>query len=75
MFFSKKQRLRAQEDERLIQLIEDHKHSLDSQQQLIRRSVEPSEDVLQRKKITDSLYSFLLREARARHATKDNRVL
>ncbi len=71
MLFRKKQKLRRLENGRLMVQIEEHKRRLDSQKQLIMRSVDPSDDVLQRKNITESLYSFLLREARQRRANKN----
>lgn len=71
MLFRKRQKLRKFENSRLFIQIEEHKRRLDSQKQLIGRSVDPSDEVLQRKKITESLYSFLLREARQRRASKN----
>ncbi|TWI52858.1 YaaL family protein [Halalkalibacter nanhaiisediminis] len=71
MLFRKRQKLRKLENSQLLMQIEGHKHRLDSQKNLIAHSVDPSDDVLQRTNITEALYSFLLREARQRKATKN----
>ncbi|MFC0470348.1 YaaL family protein [Halalkalibacter kiskunsagensis] len=69
MLFGKKQKLRKIENARLFQHLEEQKRKLDSEKQLIERSIDPSEEVLYRIKVTEVIYSFLLREARERRAS------
>ncbi|MEN0641601.1 YaaL family protein [Alkalicoccobacillus gibsonii] len=71
MFFRKKGKLRMEENERLLNHIEVTKERYDNQRQLLEHSVDPSEDVIARMKLTEAKYSFLLREARIRHARRD----
>ncbi|WP_227940117.1 YaaL family protein [Alkalihalobacillus deserti] len=71
MLFRKKSKLRKSENIRLIEQLEQHKQQVDSEKVLINRSIDPSDDVLNHVKITEAIYSFLLREARARQASKD----
>lgn len=65
--FRKRRALRTYENSRLIEQTEIQKERLDRQSQLIARSIEPSDDVLLQRKITESLYSFLIREAKHQH--------
>ncbi|ARK28417.1 YaaL family protein [Halalkalibacter krulwichiae] len=71
MLFRKKHKLRKSENLRLFEQVEKHKIQIDSEKQLINRSIDPSDDVLIRAKVTEAIYSFLLREARERQASKD----
>ncbi|MDT8862962.1 YaaL family protein [Alkalihalobacillus sp. MEB130] len=69
--FRRKQKLRKLENALLLTILEDQKMKLDSEKQLIKRSIDPSEDVQNRTKVTESIYSFLLREARERQINKN----
>ncbi|MCL7749886.1 MULTISPECIES: YaaL family protein [Halalkalibacter] len=69
--FRKKQKLRKQENAQLFKHLEEQKEKLDSEKQLIQRSIDPSDDVLNRAKVTEAVYSFLLREARKRQVSKN----
>ena len=71
MLFRKKNKLRELENTRLFEQLEAHKVQVDSEKILIERSIDPSDDVLNRAKITEAIYSFLLREARERKASKN----
>jgi hypothetical protein len=71
VLFRKKKKLRQSENLRLFEQLEMHKAQVDSEKQLIKRSIDPSDDVLNRAKVTEAIYSFLLREARERQARKD----
>lgn len=71
MLFRKKKKLRKSENVRLFDQIEIHKLQIDSEKNLIKRSIDPSDDVLNRAKITEAIYSFLLREAREQQASKN----
>ncbi|MCK0473938.1 YaaL family protein [Halalkalibacter sp. APA_J-10(15)] len=70
MFFKRKGKIREQQHRLLLSQLEMLKGKLDEQKQLINRSIDPSDEVLNRAKITEGLYSLLLREARANHASK-----
>ncbi|WP_017729633.1 YaaL family protein [Halalkalibacterium ligniniphilum] len=73
MLFQKKRSIRRNEDERLLAMIEEEKRLLESQQCIVSRSVDPSEEVLLRLKMTEMKYLFLLKEARIRKTTKNGR--
>ncbi|MCT8136345.1 YaaL family protein [Anaerobacillus sp. CMMVII] len=66
MLFKKKGKLRKAENKRLIEQIEIQKHLLMNQKELVGRSVDPSEDVLLKLKVTEAKYLFMLKEARVR---------
>ncbi|TES47367.1 DUF2508 family protein [Halalkalibacterium halodurans] len=70
MFFRKKGKIRKIEDERLLAFIEKQKKQLEMQQQMVENSVDPSEEVLYRLKLTKVKYLFLLKEARVRNTSK-----
>ncbi|BAB03756.1 YaaL family protein [Halalkalibacterium halodurans] len=70
MFFRKKGKIRKIEDERLLAFIEKQKKQLEMQQQMVENSVDPSEEVLYRLKLTKAKYLFLLKEARVRNTSK-----
>ncbi|TSB44647.1 YaaL family protein [Alkalicoccobacillus porphyridii] len=68
MFFRKRGKLRREENDQLFYHIETLKERYDLQRQLIEHSVDPSDDVISRMKLSEAKYSFLLREARIRKA-------
>lgn len=69
MLFKKKGKIRKVEDERLVSHIEILKATLINQTELVQKSVDPSEDVLYKLKLTESKYLFLLKEARCRNTS------
>ncbi|WP_026674069.1 YaaL family protein [Alkalihalobacterium bogoriense] len=69
MVFKKKGYIRIKEDSRLLELLEQLKYDLMIQQDLVRKSVDPSPIVLNNLKIIEMKYFFLLREARKRGTT------
>ncbi|WP_100374356.1 YaaL family protein [Bacillus sp. FJAT-45037] len=71
MFFRKKGRLRNEENERLLHAIETMKTRLDSERHFVAHGVDPSDDILTRIKMNDSIYSFLLREVRKQNVQKN----
>ncbi|WP_088106146.1 YaaL family protein [Halalkalibacter urbisdiaboli] len=71
MLFRRKGIIRKKENERLLENIEIMKQRYNNQKHVIYHSVEPSDEVVFRAKLTESLYTFLLREARVRKATKN----
>ncbi|OLO25201.1 hypothetical protein BTR23_25310 [Alkalihalophilus pseudofirmus] len=73
MFFKKKGRIRKEENERLLSLIDDMKQKLTKQQLLINNSVDPSPMVLSDVKVTEAKYMFLLREARIRQTRRNDK--
>ncbi|WP_078429515.1 YaaL family protein [Alkalihalobacterium alkalinitrilicum] len=73
MFFKKKGRIRKEENERLLSLIDDMKQKLTKQQLLINNSVDPSPMVLNDVKVTEAKYMFLLREARIRQTRRNDK--
>ncbi|NEU32677.1 YaaL family protein [bacterium LRH843] len=66
-----RKKLRKLEQIRLLSLTEKQKYRLDNQKKLITQSVDPSDYVFQQMKITESIYLFLLREARNRKVNKN----
>jgi hypothetical protein len=71
MLFRRKGKLREKENEWLLEYIELMKQRYNNQKQIIQHSVEPSDEVVFRAKLTESLYTFLLREARVRKTTRN----
>ncbi|KMJ55505.1 YaaL family protein [Alkalihalophilus lindianensis] len=71
MFFRKKGRLRKEENDRLLRSIESMKDRLDSEKHFVSHSVDPSDDVLAKMKASESVYTFLLREARTQKMRKN----
>ncbi|UOE94166.1 YaaL family protein [Alkalihalobacillus sp. LMS39] len=69
MVFKKKGYIRSKEDNRLLELLEQLKYDLMVQQDIVRKSVDPSPVVLTNLKIIETKYFFLLREARKRGTT------
>ncbi len=72
MLFKKKGRIRKAENRRLVDEIEHQKHLLMTQRELVAKSVDPSEDVLLKLKLTEAKYLFLLKEARIRKTSMEN---
>ncbi len=66
MLFKKKGKIRKVEDERLVAYIESLKLVLMNQKELVQKSVDPSEEVMFKLKLTEAKYLFLLKEARKR---------
>lgn len=70
MFLKKKGKIREGQHLLLLNQLEMLKKKVDEQKQIIDRSIDPSEEVLNRAKITEALYSLLLREARANNVKR-----
>ncbi|SDJ31668.1 YaaL family protein [Natribacillus halophilus] len=60
----KKQKIRKKEEERLYQLISRQKEKCQRQEELLAKSIDPSDEVLTQMKMEEAKYRFLLREAR-----------
>ncbi|KMK74444.1 YaaL family protein [Alkalihalobacillus pseudalcaliphilus] len=71
MLFRKKGKLRQGEDERLLQTIDRMKQKYDNHRHYLEHSFDPSEDAVKQMRLVESLYSFLLREARIRNVRKN----
>lgn len=66
MLFKKKGLIRKKENQRLIEHIEQQKHLLMNQKELVERSLDPSEEVVLNLKVTEAKFLFMLKEARIR---------
>lgn len=66
MFFKNKQRLRKEHDEKLVRLIKQSKQELDNLQQIEDLVDDFSLDTIAQKKIAESKYFYLFKEARIR---------
>lgn len=66
MFFKNKQRLRKEHDEKLVYLIKQSKQELDNLQQIEDLVDDFSLDTIAQKKIAESKYFYLFKEARIR---------
>ncbi|GEK32423.1 hypothetical protein KZO01_27320 [Kurthia zopfii] len=66
MFFKNKQRLRKEHDEKLVYLIKQSKQELDNLQQIEDLVDGFSLDTIAQKKIAESKYFYLFKEARIR---------
>lgn len=66
MFFKNKQRLRKEHDEKLVHLIKQSKQELDNLQQIEDLVDDFSLDTIAQKKIAESKYFYLFKEARIR---------
>ncbi len=66
MLFKKKGKIRKMEDKRLVEQLEIQKQLFINQKSLVAKSVDPSEAVLFKLKLTEAKYLFLLKEARVR---------
>lgn len=70
MLFHKKGKMRKEEDERLLAMLEEAKQHLTNLRQLVDKSVDPSPLVIYEMHLVEAKYLFLLREARHRKAMK-----
>ena len=66
MLFKKKGKLRQEYNQELFSQLEIAKKEWIRQKNLIEKSVEPSDDVLNELKVAETKYFFLLREAKRR---------
>lgn len=66
MFFSRKGKLKKEFDERLVRSIKDSKLELNNARVLEDLSEEMSLDIVVQTKVAESLYFYLLKEARIR---------
>lgn len=66
MLFKKKGWLRNEFNEKLLSQLETTKQEWMRQKNLIEKSVEPSDDVLNELKVAETKYFFLLKEAKNR---------
>ncbi|OIJ17573.1 hypothetical protein BKP37_03535 [Anaerobacillus alkalilacustris] len=64
--FKRKGKIRKLEDQRLVSHIEELKVNLVNQTELVKKSLDPSGEVLFNLKLTEAKYLFLLKEARCR---------
>ncbi|GAF67157.1 hypothetical protein BTS2_4066 [Bacillus sp. TS-2] len=69
--FRKKGKIRKEEDERLLIAIEQMKQKYDNHRHYLDHSFDPTDDSRNQMKLVESLYSFLIREARIRRVRKD----
>ncbi|RFU60398.1 YaaL family protein [Bacillus sp. V59.32b] len=66
MFFRRKGRLRNEYDEKLMQQLEQKKRNWFSQQSLLEKSLDPSDEAIVRTKIAEVKYFYLFKEAKKR---------
>ncbi|QOY37435.1 YaaL family protein [Anaerobacillus isosaccharinicus] len=71
MLFKKKGKIRRDENIRLVEQIEIQKQLLMHQKELVEKSVDPSEEVILKLKVTEAKYLFMLKEARARRTNME----
>ncbi|WNF37104.1 YaaL family protein [Bacillaceae bacterium IKA-2] len=69
MLFKKKGKIRELEDQRLVSHIAMLKENLMIRTQLLKNSIDPSEEVIFKLKLTEAKYIFLLKEARVRNVS------
>lgn len=69
MIFRKKDKLRSEFDQLLISQIKEIKAELTRQKDIVDKSVEPSEEILQELKALEAKYFFLLRQAKIRNVS------
>jgi hypothetical protein len=72
MLFKKKGNIRKAENKRLVEQIEFQKQLLMNQKELVEKSVDPSEEVILKLKVTEAKYLFMLKEARVRKTNMEN---
>ena len=70
MFFRKKDRLKNQFDEKIMQLTEENKDIWSRKKALVEKSLDPSEEVVCKLKLAEAKYLFLLKEVRYRKIKK-----
>jgi hypothetical protein len=73
MFFRRKGKIRKEEDEKLISLIEELKDQLYHQREIVNKSVDPSPSVIYELDLTEVKYLFFLREARVRQTSMNGK--
>lgn len=66
MLFKRKGKIRKEEDERLLTMLDEVKQQLAKLQVLVNKSVDPSPYVIYEMHLTEAKYLFLLREVRYR---------
>ncbi|OCA88607.1 hypothetical protein A8F94_24335 [Bacillus sp. FJAT-27225] len=66
MLFRKKGRLRAESNEKFLNLLTELKTDWRQQKELLDKSFDPSEEVICQTKIAEARYFFLLKEAKYR---------
>ncbi|MFD0051994.1 YaaL family protein [Actinomycetes bacterium NPDC127524] len=66
MFFRRKNWLRNEFDQELIQQLEHLKRTWLDQQSLLERSLDPSEDAIVQTKLAEAKYFYLFKEAKKR---------
>lgn len=69
MFFRRKNWLRNEFDEKLLNQLNTFKHDWQQQKSLLDKSFDPSEDVICETKLAEAKYFFLLKEAKYRKIT------
>ncbi|MDX5475885.1 MAG: YaaL family protein [Bacillaceae bacterium] len=70
MFFRKKDRLKNQFDEKIMQQTEESKDIWSRKKALVEKSLDPSEEVVCKLKLAEAKYLFLLKEVRYRKMKK-----
>lgn len=73
MLFRRKGRIRKEEDERLLSLLDEVKNKLIYKREMVNKSVDPSPLVLHELNLIEAKYLFLLREARIRQTKKNGK--
>jgi hypothetical protein len=69
MFFRRKNRLRNEYNEKLLNCLNEYKGDWQRQKVLLERSFDPSEEVICETKLAEAKYFFLLKEAKYRKIT------
>lgn len=69
MLFRKKDRLKKEYDQKLIDQLSRLKNSWDNQRYLAENSVDPAEEIICQAKLAEAKYFFLFKEAKARNIT------
>ncbi len=69
MFFRRKNRLRNEYNEKLLNSLNEYKNDWQRQKVLLERSFDPSEEVICETKLAEAKYFFLLKEAKYRNIT------
>jgi hypothetical protein len=69
MFFRRKNRLRNEYNEKLLNCLNENKDDWQRQKVLLERSFDPSDEVICETKLAEAKYFFLLKEAKYRNIT------
>jgi hypothetical protein len=69
MFFRRKNSLRKEFDEKLLNCLEEYKEDWQQQKQLLEKSFDPTEEVICQSKLAEAKYFFLFKEAKHRNIT------